>query len=100
MTTDITSPPADPPVDPAPPTTVLPLWTRGDTNAFFGLGFNILVNVLTLTGLMIGVVSLRTSSVFTCVETRPNPRLGAPPARASGPGTLTAAAGDASGVVL
>ena len=30
----------------------VPWWTRGDTNAFFGLGFNILVNVLVLTGLM------------------------------------------------
>ena len=30
--------------------------SRGDTNAFFGLGFNILVNVLVLTGLCLGVV--------------------------------------------
>ena len=29
----------------------LPLWVRGDTNAFFGLGFNVLVNVLVLTSL-------------------------------------------------
>ena len=28
------------------------LWVPGDLNAFFGLGFNILVNVLTLTTLM------------------------------------------------
>ena len=30
------------------PSLSIPWWTRGDTNAFFGLGFNILVNVLTL----------------------------------------------------
>src|SRR5215207_2325775 len=67
MTTDITTPPADPPVDPAPPSTSTPLWTRGDTNAFFGLGFNILVNVLTLTGLMIGVVSVPAGDVLGTV---------------------------------
>ena len=48
MSTEITDHPAP----------VIPWWTRGDTNAFFGLGFNILVNVLTLTGLMIGVVQV------------------------------------------
>src|ERR1700736_5903601 len=59
MTTDVTKPAADPPVDPpAPAPTSIPWWTRGDTNAFFGLGFNILVNVLTLTGLIIGVVNV------------------------------------------
>jgi AGZA family xanthine/uracil permease-like MFS transporter len=36
----------------------VPWWTRGDTNAFFGLAFNILVNVLTLTGLLIFVVKV------------------------------------------
>ena len=36
---------------------------RGDTNAFFGLGFNVLVNVLVLTGLCLGVV---TSRARTC----------------------------------
>jgi AGZA family xanthine/uracil permease-like MFS transporter len=66
VTTDITKP-ADPPVDPAPAPTSLPLWTRGDTNAFFGLGFNILVNVLTLTGLMIGVVSVPAGDVLGTV---------------------------------
>jgi adenine/guanine/hypoxanthine permease len=31
---------------PAPAATAaFPWWTRGDTNAFFGLAFNILVNV-------------------------------------------------------
>ena len=34
----------------------MPWWTRGDLNAFFGLAFNILVNVLTLTSLLIFVV--------------------------------------------
>ncbi|HET9647871.1 MAG TPA: hypothetical protein VFP34_06525 [Microlunatus sp.] len=36
----------------------IPWWTRGDTNAFFGLAFNILVNVLTLTALLIFVVKV------------------------------------------
>ncbi|PWJ49899.1 putative MFS transporter, AGZA family, xanthine/uracil permease [Quadrisphaera granulorum] len=45
----------------------VPLWTRGDTNAFFGLAFNILVNVLTLTGLMIGVVGLAAGDVLGTV---------------------------------
>ena len=68
MTTDVTKPAADPPVDPpVPAPTSLPLWTRGDTNAFFGLGFNILVNVLTLTGLMIGVVSVPAGDVLGTV---------------------------------
>lgn len=60
MSTDITETPGDSPAEPVetPSPLSLPWWTRGDTNAFFGLGFNILVNVLTLTGLMIGVVNL------------------------------------------
>ena len=45
----------------------IPWWTRGDTNAFFGLGFNILVNVLTLTGLMIGVVAVPAGDVLGTV---------------------------------
>ena len=45
----------------------IPWWTRGDTNAFFGLGFNILVNVLTLTGLMIGVVEVPAGDVLGTV---------------------------------
>ena len=36
----------------------LPYWVRGDTNAFFGFGVNVLVNVLTLTGLCIGVIRM------------------------------------------
>lgn len=61
MTTDI-----KPPEAPSP-TTALPWWTPGDTNAFFGLGFNILVNVLTLTGLMIGVVAVPADDVLGTV---------------------------------
>jgi AGZA family xanthine/uracil permease-like MFS transporter len=65
---DVTDPPADPPVEAEPPGAVtVPWWTRGDTNAFFGLGFNILVNVLTLTGLMIGVVKVPAGDVLGTV---------------------------------
>ncbi|MDT5080549.1 MAG: adenine/guanine/hypoxanthine permease [Mycobacterium sp.] len=69
MSTDVTETPADPPVEPpeGKPALSIPWWTRGDTNAFFGLGFNILVNVLTLTGLMIGVVKVPTSDVLGTV---------------------------------
>ena len=69
MSTDVTNPPADPSVD--PPTArarlSIPWWTRGDLNAFFGLGFNILVNVLTLTGLMIGVIAVPAGDVLGTV---------------------------------
>ncbi len=51
------------PGDPDP----LPLWTRGETNAFFGLGFNILVNVLTLTSLLIFVVQIPSEDVLGTV---------------------------------
>ncbi|NDZ93757.1 regulator [Streptomyces sp. SID6673] len=63
-TTTEPAPPADPP---SAPSVTVPWWTRGDTNAFFGLGFNILVNVLTLTGLMIGVVKLSPGDVLGTV---------------------------------
>ena len=43
---------------PAPTPMKLPLWTRGDLNAFFGLGINMLVNVLVLAGLAAGVVQI------------------------------------------
>jgi adenine/guanine/hypoxanthine permease len=67
MTTDVTKP-ADPPIDPpAEAALSIPWWTRGDLNAFFGLGFNILVNVLTLTGLMIGVVKVPAGDVLGTV---------------------------------
>ncbi len=53
---------------PAPAATAaFPWWTRGDTNAFFGLAFNILVNVLTLTALMIGVVQIPADVVLGTV---------------------------------
>jgi AGZA family xanthine/uracil permease-like MFS transporter len=45
----------------------VPWWTRGDTNAFFGLAFNILVNVLTLTGLLIFVVRIPADAVLGTV---------------------------------
>jgi adenine/guanine/hypoxanthine permease len=35
-----------------------PFWVAGDLNAFFGLGFNVLVNVLVLTGLCLGVAKI------------------------------------------
>ncbi|MCF6389201.1 regulator [Mycobacterium sp. MBM] len=65
MSTEITDPPVEP--SPAAPPTTVPWWTRGDTNAFFGLGFNILVNVLTLTGLMIGVIAVPAGDVLGTV---------------------------------
>ena len=62
MSSEVTDPPAEAPkID--PPLSI-PWWTRGDTNAFFGLGFNILVNVLTLTGLMIGVIAVPAGDVL------------------------------------
>ena len=42
----------------------LPFWTSGDTNAFFGLGFNVMVNVLVLTGLCLEVVHIPSTDVF------------------------------------
>jgi AGZA family xanthine/uracil permease-like MFS transporter len=52
--------------DPAPPAARVrpPLWVRGDLNAFFGLGFNVLVNVLVLTSLCVFVVTIPTGDVF------------------------------------
>ncbi|WP_067820956.1 regulator [Nocardia inohanensis] len=52
--------------DPAVPLH-LPWWTRGDTNAFFGLSFNILVNVLTLTTLSVAVVKIPSADVLGTV---------------------------------
>jgi len=65
MSAEVTNAPADPPI--SKPKASIPWWTRGDTNAFFGLGFNILVNVLTLTGLMIGVIAVPASDVLGTV---------------------------------
>src|ERR1700739_3283095 len=59
-TTITTTPTGSPPVR-------LPWWTGGDTNAAFGLGFNVMVNVLVLTGLCIGVVHIPDHDVFTVI---------------------------------
>src|SRR3978361_1059812 len=69
MSTDVTETPSDPPAEipEAKAALSIPWWTKGDTNAFFGLGFNILVNVLTLTGLMIGVVKVPAGDVLGTV---------------------------------
>src|SRR5918995_7072553 len=42
----------------------LSLWVRGDWNAFFGLFTNVILNVLVLTGLVLGVVKLPDDIVF------------------------------------
>jgi AGZA family xanthine/uracil permease-like MFS transporter len=39
------------------------LWTRGDLNAAFGLGINLLVNILVLAGLSAGVVNIPADKV-------------------------------------
>jgi AGZA family xanthine/uracil permease-like MFS transporter len=44
-----------------------PLWTRGDLNAFFGLGINMLVNVLVIAGLCAGVVHLSDHTTFRVI---------------------------------
>jgi AGZA family xanthine/uracil permease-like MFS transporter len=44
--------------------TVVPWWTPGDWNAFFGFGTNILVNVLVLTGLLRFVLKLPDALIF------------------------------------
>jgi AGZA family xanthine/uracil permease-like MFS transporter len=40
------------------------LWSRGELNAAFGFGINMLVNVLVLSGLAFGVVKIPTSDVY------------------------------------
>src|SRR4051794_27609483 len=45
----------------------VPFWTRGDLNAFFGLGINMLVNVLVLAGLCVGVVHMAPDDVYQVV---------------------------------
>lgn len=58
-TVDTAAPP------PAPTARVRPpLWARGDLNAFFGLGFNVLVNVLVLTSLCLFVVQIPEAHVL------------------------------------
>jgi AGZA family xanthine/uracil permease-like MFS transporter len=51
----------------APAPVQLPWWVSGDTNAFFGLGFNVMVNVLVLTGLCLGVVHIPGHDVFAVI---------------------------------
>src|SRR5664279_4716927 len=42
----------------------LPLWSPGETNAFFGLGCNVLVNVLVLSSLCVGVIKIASGDVY------------------------------------
>jgi len=51
---------------PVPPSTPA-LWTRGDLNAFFGLGINMLVNVLVLAGLAAFVVQIPADDVYQTI---------------------------------
>ena len=41
-----------------------PLWVAGDWNAFFGLGMNSLLNLLVLSGLLLGVIELPIGIVY------------------------------------
>jgi adenine/guanine/hypoxanthine permease len=50
-----------------PTSTKLPWWVTGDTNAFFGLAFNTLVNVLVLSGLCLGVVNIPGADVYAVI---------------------------------
>ena len=51
----------------APSGLAVPYWVRGDTNAFFGFGVNVLVNVLTLTALCLFVVHMSAHDVFHAI---------------------------------
>jgi len=42
----------------------VPFWVPGDWNAFFGLGTNSLLNILVLSGLLLGVVEMPAEIVF------------------------------------
>ena len=42
----------------------VPLWVRGDLNAFFGLGTNVMLNVIVLSGLCLGVVKISPDNVY------------------------------------
>jgi adenine/guanine/hypoxanthine permease len=42
----------------------IPLWVRGDLNAFFGLGTNVMLNVIVLSGLCLYVVNIGSSDVY------------------------------------
>ena len=50
-----------------PPPLKIPLWTRGDLNAFFGLGINMLVNVIVLAGLAAFVVKIPGDDVYQVI---------------------------------
>ncbi len=50
-----------------PPPFKVPLWTRGDLNAFFGLGINMLVNVIVLAGLAAFVVQIPADDVYKVI---------------------------------
>ncbi len=52
---------------PASSAPALPYWTKGDTNAFFGLGVNVLVNVIVLTSLCLFVVNIPKKDVFGAI---------------------------------
>src|SRR3954447_12179660 len=39
-------------------------WTKGDWNGLFGLGTNVLLNVIVLTGLCLGVIKLPADTVY------------------------------------
>ena len=45
----------------------LPFFTRGELNASFGFGINMLVNVLVLAGLSIGVVGMSGDDVYQTI---------------------------------
>ena len=42
----------------------LPWWTTGDWNGLFGLGTNVLLNVIVIAGLCLGVVGLSGDTVY------------------------------------
>ena len=42
----------------------IPWWTRGDWNGLFGLGTNVLLNVIVLTGLCLYVVQIPVDTVY------------------------------------
>ena len=46
------------------PSVRIPWWTRGDWNGLFGLGTNVLLNVIVLTGLCLFVVQIPSDTVY------------------------------------
>jgi AGZA family xanthine/uracil permease-like MFS transporter len=55
---------AAPPAGAAPGSLRIPWWTRGDWNGLFGLGTNVLLNVIVLTGLCLFVVQIPAENVY------------------------------------